>query len=513
MADIIAYLASPARPPSLRGIEDLRCGRTPSTYEARQSIEERSKQLRLEQERIDAEKERIDAEKERIDAEQERIDAEQERLNAELERLNGELERLNGELERLSAELQRLLTQRQDIARELEINQALLAPVHRLFPELLSEVFMHAVQDSPIWTQFVVCVLCSVCTTWRAVARDTPSLWTSIDMDYILGMFDPMLHLQLELSRQLPLIRRSSRQTLFEELSDAHLSRRGRALARLRLRNLPTLRVAEVNIDDSCALGALGFLASAPALRDLCICMVYQCTDDEVLSGFPVPSMPKFPCLTRLLLAINNDFPVSAYFAAISQLAPSLRDLEMVANEVSDWEETKPTITCEMPVLRTVDLEHYTHKFLTYITAPALQDVTLHGDALHLGEEDPTESLLDLLSRSRPSLRSFCLNDPMKGSADALLKCLDRLEGLQRLSMEDNEYGATKSPRMAAVLQRLICDENRPPIVPELRSLSVRCRGDDSSCLRPDVAVPLSQVRLSRKEPRVCAGRAVVALE
>ncbi|TRM57828.1 hypothetical protein BD626DRAFT_464481 [Schizophyllum amplum] len=529
MARIIPHLASPAhtpfpartpsptRRPSLPGIEDLRCGRTPSTHEARQSIEEHSKGLRLEQERIDAEQERIDAELNRLHAEQERINTEQERIDAELRRLH--------------AELQRLSTQRQDVTRELEINQALLAPVHRLFPELLSEVFMHAIQNSRPCTKFAVRVLCSVCTTWRATARDTPSLWTSIDLEFTDRINDHILYLQLELSRQLslkvlgwrlyPSRLAAEQRVVFDGLSDADASRveeievagDGDLLSLLRLRKLPTLQVATVEVLDYCAPNALGFLASAPVLRSLSMLIVYQCVDNDVISGFPVPTLPTFPCVTRLQLFIANDFPVSAFFPALSKLAPSLRDLKIIAGEVAGWDETKPAIPCEMPVLRTVELQHYSHILLTYITAPALKDVTLHGDGLHPGEQDPTESLLDLLSRSRPSLRSFSLDDAMQGSADTLLKCIDRMEGLQRLSMEDNEYyGMADSPRMVTVLKELVCDENRPPILPELRSLSVHFQRGHPR-MHPDIAAPLSQVRLSRKVPRVCAGRVVVAME
>lgn len=471
------------RSPSLAGIEDLRRGYTPSTHEARKLIEENTKQLLSEQELIDA------------------------------------------ELERLSA-------RRRDISRELEINQALLAPVRKLFPELLSEVFKHAVQGSSTWTRFSLCVLCGVCTTWRAAARDTPLLWTSIDLDYIIDMDDPILHLQVQLSAQLPLrvyrwrnstAGRISPEAFFDALSDTDASRveeieieySGDKLSKMRARNFSRLLVAEVSIVDSCASGALGFLASAPALRDLCIAVGYPCSNDEVLLGSPVPAVPIFQCVTRLTLGINNDLPVSAFVSVLSQLAPTLNDLIIVSNEVSNWEEAERAVTFEMPVLCTVELEAYTHKVLTYITAPVLHTVTLNGDDLCLAEEDPTESLFDLLSRSRPPLRSFTLRDPMQGSADTLLNCIERMAGLQRLCMEDNKYRATSSPRMVAVLEQLICDDKKPPMLPELRSLSVQFEGRYrvSSHGRADVVAPLSQVRLSRKEPRVCAGQAVVALE
>ncbi|TRM57148.1 hypothetical protein BD626DRAFT_439970 [Schizophyllum amplum] len=429
--------------------------------------------------------------------------------------------------------MQRLSLRRQEVARELDINHALLAPVHRLFPELLSEVFIHALQDpfNVQKTDFAVRVLCGVCTTWRAAARATPLLWTSIDLSYITSLEDPLLRLQLQLSGQLPLtvtakVQDQAMQLLlvafFDGMSDEDASRvveitvedDGVVLSQLRSRHLATLRVADVNIWDTCTQGELGFLTSAPTVHKLTIGVQYECEDDDAALAFPVPVIPDLPCLTHLILAIENEFPVSAFLPAISQLAPVLRVLKMSSFEVSAWEETKPTVTCEMHVLHTLELQHYTHRFLTFITAPVLHAVTLIGDDAQLGKEDPTESLLDLLTRSPcPPLRSFALHDPMQGSASGLLRCIELMEGLQRLSIEDNEQGVTSSPRLVAVLQRLVCDENTPPMLPELRSLSVQCRGDKSPCVRSDVAAPLSQVRLSRKDPRVCAGRAVAALE
>lgn len=465
----------------------LQRGRSELSHESRRSIEERSHDLRSERRLIDA------------------------------------------ELERLQAEMHRLFDRRRYVDRELDVNQSMLAPIRKLPSELLSEIFTQAVLILPpdAWTCYVVRVLCNVCATWRDVARDTPFLWTAIDLELLEEGGAPLVHLQLNLSGRLGLkicasgnyknLRASCREAFFAELSDVDAARinwlkvrdDGHGLSRLPARPFNDLRLADITVVDGYDPHALDFLNHAPALRNLTVYLDYQCTDDEVLQGFPVPHFPAFPCLTHLSLCFYNSFPVSAFVETLSNLAPSLCEIRMEATWDASWEERTPNTTCEMPALRTADLEVYTHRLLDYITAPVLDAVTLRGYC----STDPTESLLNLLSRSRPPLRAFSLDDLSRGTADTLLRCLNKMESLRELKIENDGYDAESVLRVAAMLRQLICEKDKRPALPELKTFSLNFRSADGPSIDLEVKSPLWLMRWSRRGPRVCAGRAVVALE
>ncbi|KAL1658429.1 hypothetical protein GGF50DRAFT_120867 [Schizophyllum commune] len=163
-----------------------------------------------------------------------------------------------------------------------------------------------------------------------------------------------------------------------------------------------------------------------------------------------------------------------------------------------------------MPALRSVALHMYTHRLLAHITAPALDSVFLYSD-MHC-EGDPTESLLDLVRRSKPPIRSFELQDVMHRPSEALVYCLKQMDGLRHLILDDVLWEAGEVPRTMAVLKRLVCDEDRRPILPKLRSLSVQFRTGPQTSLLSEIRALLSSVRRSRREACICAGQAVVPL-
>ncbi|KAL1690540.1 hypothetical protein GGG16DRAFT_114010 [Schizophyllum commune] len=77
-----------------------------------------------------------------------------------------------------------LVAVRKKITAQMDIHRSLCAPVHRLFPELLSEIFVYATKSaSKTWFSHtsqlaMACKLASIIAVWRRVARGTPLLWT-----------------------------------------------------------------------------------------------------------------------------------------------------------------------------------------------------------------------------------------------------------------------------------------------------------------------------------------------
>ncbi|KAL1722383.1 hypothetical protein EV715DRAFT_270388 [Schizophyllum commune] len=436
-------------------------------------------------------------------------------------------EQLQAEQAAIDAELQRLTARRQDIAHEM----SLLAPVNTLPTEILGEVFMTLACYTTYGNiDYIVCILCHVCTKWRTITMSMPMLWNSIDLAYIEDIADPFLSLQLQLSGSLPLHLKTeygepSNLQLLNDLPDTITSRvesiriegDGGLLSTLCTSEFPSLVAADITILHQKSLDSLSYLARAPALRELDVTVSYPCTDADIANGtaFPITTHLGFDCLTQLTLCISNEFPICVFLPALSHLARTLQELNVLA-DWTDWEETVPAVACNMPVLHTVTTDHCAHRLLMLVTAPVL--ATLDISNYRHRYEDPAVSLLSLLCRSQPPIRSFRLYDPMDldiAGTDKILQCLERMDECRHLVLHDANWDPDEAGRLVELLDGLTCVEGTPPLLPELNSFSVEFgRGWGR---RPEVlsgVIPsLSRMRQSRENVRVCAGRTVAALK
>ncbi|KAI5888555.1 uncharacterized protein SCHCODRAFT_02637030 [Schizophyllum commune H4-8] len=340
--------------------------------------------------------------------------------------------------ERLDAEIARLSARRRDIGRELEINRSLLAPVHRLPPELLSEIFTHAARNLrwPQTPSLFALTLCSVCATWRVTARSTPLLWRDIYLNRCMAgnAGNPLLHLHMHLSRQRPLCISSVRcevalveflSTLPEpdaaRLQELVLSENGNTLSKIQARPLPALSRAVITIHDTCPPDAFNVLVNATSLQDLTITYYAECTDEELENGLAFPRLnntSEFASLTRVNLLLLADLPIWALFPTFATFAPTLRELEIGVNSFTDFEDTAPRTIYEMPRLRHASLGYHAHAFLAHINAPEL-------DTLRLSNTFHSESSL-----------AFSLPDFLHQQSCTSLSGLIGLTGLIRLSAE-----------------------------------------------------------------------------
>jgi hypothetical protein len=97
-------------------------------------------------------------------------------------RKKSEISRLEAEIEQVRALLEQLLTDRWELHAFMKDHCAILSPVRRLFPELLSEVFLHCLSpwgQPPVQSPWL---LGQICSGWRAVALSTPRLWSHVDV-------------------------------------------------------------------------------------------------------------------------------------------------------------------------------------------------------------------------------------------------------------------------------------------------------------------------------------------
>ncbi|THU98925.1 hypothetical protein K435DRAFT_720292 [Dendrothele bispora CBS 962.96] len=116
------------------------------------------------------------------------------------------------DVQRLDEEICKLKAKRNEGHRQICRYRSLLAPIRRLCPEVLSLIFQFACPQTTI-TAKIDCPLVrvsQVCARWRELARSTPTLWSSFDIDVNASQHDTeviksVITTHLELSRNSPL--------------------------------------------------------------------------------------------------------------------------------------------------------------------------------------------------------------------------------------------------------------------------------------------------------------------
>ena len=93
-----------------------------------------------------------------------------------------DISRLDGEITRLNAVLDGLTRKRDALQTYTHLHTALVAPIRRLPPEVLSEIFLHYNDENNISNfrlNTAPLQLGGVCSRWRTIALSTPRLWNS----------------------------------------------------------------------------------------------------------------------------------------------------------------------------------------------------------------------------------------------------------------------------------------------------------------------------------------------
>ncbi|THV03613.1 hypothetical protein K435DRAFT_747644, partial [Dendrothele bispora CBS 962.96] len=126
----------------------------------------------------------------------------------DVQRRDEEIQKLTGR-----AKLDSLQNERNEAYRRICRYRSLLAPIRRLCPELLSLIFQFACPKTTIKAK-INCPLfrvSQVCARWRELARSTPTLWSSFDIDvdaswhHDTKVIKSVITTHLELSRNSPL--------------------------------------------------------------------------------------------------------------------------------------------------------------------------------------------------------------------------------------------------------------------------------------------------------------------
>jgi hypothetical protein len=95
-----------------------------------------------------------------------------------------DISQLDGEITRLQAVLDGLAHKRDALRKYTNLHMALVAPIRRLPPEVLSEIFMQCMENNYVYRRLNTAPLLvgSVSSRWRTIALSTPRLWASFSL-------------------------------------------------------------------------------------------------------------------------------------------------------------------------------------------------------------------------------------------------------------------------------------------------------------------------------------------
>ncbi|KAI4519023.1 hypothetical protein K525DRAFT_207099 [Schizophyllum commune Loenen D] len=417
------------------------------------------------------------------------------------------------QLSRIDADIAVLSTLRERMAKQVDIDRSLASPIHRLIPDVLSEIFLWATITAPIERRvFGALDIAGVSSYWRRLARDLPHLWTDIAIvsERQLGAF--LDHL-LYLSRDLPLRINTRFHNLLPSViarirpfahrcSSAFLSGVTRdflsvthPLVAPNLVDVDIYMTEAPDADASC----FRFL-QAPRLRTLIL-------EIDGLSSIHSLTLDPPVALTNLRITILDSVPAVYLFPILRQchLTLEVLDVRFPFLNVSLSSAGHVDIIC-LPFLLELHLYYDGPALLQFISAPRVAKLIL--------QDVPDDFLISVLSflRRTPAMPSSIIQLQIKWPigkfnveiVQKLLQCFEALEALEDLRIIPLRF---RPP--VELVRALICRHDARPLLPSLRHVDF----GDGLRMKHGVPQAIRDVYASRKERRVICGRTVVALE
>ncbi|KAJ7439338.1 hypothetical protein FB451DRAFT_1302193 [Mycena latifolia] len=380
-------------------------------------------------------------------------------------------------------------------------------PVLTLPVEIVNEIFLHCVPSLPTpdgcsWTwaseslppgtNEAPLLLSSICSAWRTIALSTPSLWTSLRMQFesapphsrrardrasvcetwLSRSRDLPLHLSLRYTYPDPL----PLHTLADDQEDEdpllrvlgqfsprwktfRMSLQHYDFRRLcpqlqgRIPLLDTLCIDIVSGGRTQNAGWIGVFRDAPALHSLSVA-----TPSWLLflpKHLPVAQLTRL-CAMRFFFA----------FFILSAAPDNMRECSIFLHQEPEREifHSQPL---HLPSLRSLRLlRGENHRFyLNCFTIPTLEILELT-----LGPADET-SFIDFMTRSSCTPRTFNLVLRQEMTPDALLRCLTAVPSFTELAMD---LRACERSRTDALISALAVEQ----VLPRLTSLCISCAQD-----------------------------------
>ncbi|TRM56598.1 hypothetical protein BD626DRAFT_245584 [Schizophyllum amplum] len=431
-------------------------------------------------------------------------------LKEEVTLAQAEISKLEAGIDALRAACAQMVTQ-------IAVNRSVPAPVHRLPPELLADIFLYLPSSDNMRNE--LCRLeygiARVCTTWRAVALGLPRLWTCIDLQSI--NIDAELYLRQYLHRSqnhpLHIACDTGKQPGLLPLLSAHAALRWKTLT-LRISSksplpdamptvvdTPLLQRLRMNINgvgyDLEAPDLLAFLRRPPQLRELVV------RGGSLVKT--VVALPQAPSLECLHIFIIGPHRYTLLLASIQQYSATLTTLRLGIARIAPidvLEEATRGEIVTLPALKYMRLYYEGHNLLRFISAPNLHTMSVDVDGLisstvFLGFVERGGRRSDIRVLEVISVYPHLYVDKGGRETAALLCCLARLEGLEHLRFV--LYAA-----MDKVLEGLVWKDDAPQMLPNLQGLTIPGRLSGSSAL--------ADLCRSRRMTTVSRGREVIAM-
>ncbi|TRM55684.1 hypothetical protein BD626DRAFT_523456 [Schizophyllum amplum] len=420
------------------------------------------------------------------------------------------------------------------------------APVHRLPPELLSEIFVHLTESNLLGynsqkegrnyaAHLIATTVACVCVSWRAAALATPRLWSRIHVDEQTRHLDAYVRTCISRSRKhgleivctaarhlpaviagiLPHAPRWESISLGGFFKDFCSIAPGHHFARLRDASL------SINSLVDNEAGTFEFLANAPSLRQV------RLNAMETIYHEPT-KLPSSWQLARLHLDLDDICHLRPLVATLAQYQATLEDLICAFDDDIRSSTLEGVIDpIQLPVLGSIELSRHAFMLFSYLNAPKISEIIFIDTEARNGL--PYGRLLTFLtlpSSPLTHLRRLRLMETYHAfdeeTSEGLLRCLELMDELQELDVSCSAqstfafgYPDWMGEDMSLTLWTgLTVREGRRPVLPNLLVLRLYLGTEWlTDQQRREQHDSLTVMALSRKRARVVQGRQVVALE
>ncbi|KAI5891800.1 uncharacterized protein SCHCODRAFT_02581965 [Schizophyllum commune H4-8] len=368
------------------------------------------------------------------------------------------------------------------------VNLSIVSPVRRLPPELLTSIFFEVAPGSPfdrgpLLARTVACV----CFTWRTVVLGMPLLWSYISSERMSPL--DSYAAQIRRSGDLPL-----------HLRHWQWTENGPRAELLKLLRLHAARWASIEITSSCATLKAQPMVELPLLRTACICiegpamgpkvhtplhfltnaptlidLTVRLLGGKAMSIWSLVAIPPFPHLTTLDILIEiaswDHPPYTAILAAMQSCMQTLTTLTL--DIIGDFHEGSRIRQSDGSLLRLEILgDLCLMSRAAEVFLPAIESPVLHRLVLaKLPNADYTQlpALLDFLSRQSLRVKGLILEDLAAGEEEMLIRCFERLDGLEELHVIE-----LYSSALLPVLRQLTVTKDQRPLLPKLTTVVFR---------------------------------------
>jgi hypothetical protein len=397
-----------------------------------------------------------------------------------LEDMLPDRDRLDQEIAGVRDLLNQLLHERRLLSHRIAFHSALLAPVRRVPPEIMSEIFVryaHDAYDTEPPRNHNSLVLATVCRSWRAVALSTPELWSRLEIR--CGTYWPPSEM---------------------EMVEEWLTRSGAHPLSLKLRTMttwPSNKWVEIFQSSQSRWRHVEFFLNEPAPKRLsafkfCFQQLYtlemhyrpgigNASHLDMFEEAPMLHTVKInanPHLLRLpwrQLTCVHILPSTCAVNDVFETLTRCRDLVECKFRVYSQESDHPVLpSIQLPWLRTLEIRFKECAFLfDALTLPALQNIKIFAEWNQLPEF--YSHFLPFLTRSNCPLRSLCLRGA-RLTDNQLLRVLTLLPGLIELEVIYKHYDPTITDAVLKALSSIQSEDGRiSGLLPILENLSLHC--------------------------------------